>query len=428
MRLTNIFPLIAGLILFVAKSSLCADCWTLKTGEKFYGELVSRDAKSCVVKTKYGQLTFSNEDLVDCKISTPNISQANVEKSSPSISTKQVSADAGALTKSPVEAHSEKSVEQKYIGSAEKTLLGALNDEDKTEQYLFNSDSFTKDYKDFMKDNFPEGWLLKLRFGYSDSVAATERKSFTGGISLNKEWEVLSFEINAYYDYARDTYNYIDWSNVNIVQKNVTSIDKYGVNAALKYKFLGAKSDWFLIYAPDYRVDVIKGIYPQIDNMVGVGYDLKYFKEYGLAFDISVGFTPKYMRVESEYSIFGVVFKDENSYFMPSLSVRQNLKWDIHKMFSIEQKLRYSPDIEGLFWNGSIDDFINYTGDGAPWMHYYSLYFSVSLIFKPVDVFNIFLRYSYDFDMLSNNKNNSLPYDSESKLTIGFEIPLGWKK
>jgi len=262
--------------------------------------------------------------------------------------------------------------------------------------------------------------MFNISFGYSATNGATNRDAISTAAKIKKEWDVFSFEFAAYYEYAKDTYDYID-SGLNVAQRTRLSIDKYGVNAALKYKFLGSKSDWFLIYAPDYRVDVIKGLYPQIDNMFGIGYELPYLKEYGINFDLSVGVGPKYTYISSVYTKIGS-FQIDDDFIMPALYVRQNFTWNLHKTLAIEQSLRYSPDIKGLFDSDDLN--MNDPFSSTGWMEYYSLYFSIGLVYKPTDIFNIFVRYIYDFDKLGVKGG----YDTESRFIVGIDLPLGWKK
>lgn len=383
----------------------------LSTGEIFFGEIVSIDERQTVVKTRYGTLVLENGVIVE-KNEIGTEGGADVADSKP-----QGGGGADAPQKSAAkgDGHLPNSA---TASMSDSTFIGTITGS--TEQrYLINADEWTGDYKEFVREYFPEGWMLKLRGGYSSVDGATVRDNLSLGFSLKKEWELWSFEISGYYDYAKDRKFTIDSAFVKKEYSEI-AIDKYGLNGALKYKFLGRDSDWFLIYAPDFRVDVIKGIYPQVDNMLGVGYTVKNLDDYGIVADISAGFGPKYTYISKVDTAFGK-FPFNYGFLMPSLYVRQNLTWKLHKTLSLEQKFRYSPDIRGLFWNGDLYDTDWESGE---WMRYYSMYISLRLVYAPTDVLNLTLLYSYDFDKIGGSKG----VEAESRFIFGIELPLGWSK
>ena len=393
-----------------------ATCWTLNTGEKFWGKLVSIDSETTIIETGYGELRFANSAIADIDDNCPMPSDTDSRKIGEKINQteeEQAAKQTSILAAAPAAV----TLDGKPAEPTKSLYDAIVGDGFQNGRYLVDADSWIPFYKDFERDYFPEGWLLKLRAGYSETVNSTDKKSLNLGYNLKKDWELFSLELTGYYEYAKDKYYSFNSTTLDYNETSVVSTDKYGFDGSLKYRVFGADEGWFLIYSPMYRVDVIKGIYPQIDNFVGVGYEFKNLKDYGGYADIAIGFTPRSTRVTTVYGNDGTKYEIDETFFMPSFQLRESVTWKLYKTLSFEHSLRFTSDMTGWFDNGDPYDF-----DNTAWLNYYTLFISVAFIYSPSDVLNLYVRYTYDFDRLGVSKGS----DTETRLTFGIEIPIGW--
>lgn len=236
-------------------------------------------------------------------------------------------------------------------------------------------------YRNFMRENLPEGWQFRLRGGLEYRSTSSSVMSAYAAFDTIKEWNLNKFSATAYYNYTKQT-----------SAENVTDVtlDKYGVDTAYRRDFNESRH-WYFQNILNYKRDTVKGIRDQVDEAATFGYRFD-FKRYNLIIDIAPGPAVRYINADNY-----------DTKWVAMAVLAENIQWKISTLLRFEQ-------------NG-------YLGFNLQDPQEYSANLGLGLILKATDVMEIALRYSYSYDAI-NASSNQL---SEQTLLLSFEFPFNWK-
>ena len=362
--------------LFFACASLLAEdavesTLRLNTGEVVKGTVISKTARGILIKTAYAEFEvpyhlIDNEDVkfVPAKKKLTDLSESEEMNLSNDMQPADIFAQQQNLE-----------VEAEY-----PPLFDDSGSSNRVPDLIKTLETWQDDYKKFISGYIPEGWLIKLSGGYLLRQSTTSEKTVNLAFSAEKEWLVHSLNFNGYYNYTL----YTD-ENGN----SSPTTDKYGIGYNYRWKFLGTDSDWYLSSSLSYKVDAIKLINDQIDQVMGVGYAYS-IESWGLKTSIDTGPTFRYLDIENE-----------DRRYIPSWSVNESIYWDITDLLRFEHTLSLTMSL-----NDSSDT---------------SVYLMVGLVFAPESIVSLALRYTGDYDSLT-----ALKY--EERFIISLEIPFDGRK
>ena len=341
----------------------------LTTGEIVKGAVLSKTASGILIKTAYAEFVVPYQLIDSESVKIPpapkkisDISERE-EMSMPMQEGEIISQNANvdALVEYP-------------------PLFDDSGSSNRVPEFLRTLRTWQDDYIDFITPYIPEGWYIKLSGGYLIKQTSTSERTLDLAFSAEREWDVYSLSLSGYYNYTL----YTDTGGASSA-----TTDKYGLAYSYKWKFLGAESDWYMNSNLSYKVDAIKLINTQLDQVVGVGYAYS-IKEWGISTSIDTGPSVRYLDLENE--------KDR---VIPSWSLNESIYWDITDLLRFEHTASLSASL------GSEDDA--------------SAYIMVGLVFAPKSVVSIALRYTGDYDNLTDIKY-------EERFIISFEIPFDGRK
>ena len=327
----------------MAFSAMAAEeIFTLTSGQVFVGEASAEKDGIIPLKTKYGVLS---------------IPSAEVAKKEPAlVAVKETAKPAPAPAPEPV-----------------KEDPAAPVPTDKDPQWV-------EDYRNFVQQNFPEGWQFRLKGGieYRDTDSSTY--SVYASFDVKKEWDVNIFAATLYYNYTSQT----DSAGV----KDVT-VDNYGLDTTFK-RFFNETKTWYVSNLLNYKRDQVKEIQHQVDEALTVGYRFD-FKRHNLIIDVGPG--PAIRYVDTYY---------EGVEWVAMALFQEDLSWLISKTFRVEQSLTATLDLQDT--------------------SKYSAVFKMALIAHLTKVMDLALRYSYEYDNIS-----STVVTTEQRLIFAFEFPFNWQ-
>ena len=332
-------------------ASLCAalaaqaaiETLTLTTGEVFTGETSTAPDGVVSVKTPYGTLAIPADKIAK----------------------KELTAADGATEIKIAEAEAK--------AEAAKEAEVAPEPVDKDPQWV-------EDYRNFVEENFPEGWQFRFRGGLEFRDTSSSTFSFYAAFDVKKEWDINIFTATAYYNYTSQT------SAADV--KDVT-IDNYGVDTVYK-RFFNDTKTWYVANLLNYKHDQVKNISHQVDEAVTFGYRFD-IKRHNLTIDIGPGPAVRYVDSYTE----GV------SWIAMAL-VQEDLAWIISKTFRFEQNFNAALDLQ---------DTDKYTAT-----------FQMALVSHLTKVMDLAIRYSYQYDNISSST-----VKTEQRLIIAFEFPFNWQ-
>ncbi len=237
------------------------------------------------------------------------------------------------------------------------------------------------EYREFIKENFPETWHFRVRGGVEDRRTTSSAFSVFLALDVKKEWDLNKFSATAYYNYTKEK---------SVAGVESVTLDKWGVDTNFRRDF-DETSHWYLQNILNYKRDRVKGIKDQVDEALTIGYRFEW-ERYNLTLDIAPGPAVRYINADNfdtKWVLMGVVAED--------------LNWQISKLFKFEQNA--------------------YVGMNLMNRHQYSAYLRLGLVFHATEVMDISLRYSYDYDAV----NAATAQRTEQRLLLSFEFPFNWK-
>lgn len=348
-----------GKIAFTAAlaAAICApagaEIVNLVNGDRITGKVVSSSDEKVVLDSPFGQVVIPKKSI--SKISPDPVQEAaktNV-----------------AEAKEPAQKEAEPAAES------------AAPAEDPTApEPKIKEPQWVVDYRNFIKENLPEGWQFRLRGGMALKETTSTNFSLSAAFDIKKEWDLNKFAATAFYDYTSETIN--DITN--------RTLDKYGVETKYR-RDLDKTSHWYYENLLSYRRDTVKGIRDQVDEALTFGYRFD-FKRYNLYIDIAPGPAVRYINADNY-----------DTKWVAMAVISESLHWDISKLMAFEQSV--------------------YAGFNLQDPSEYSAYLNLALLIHASEVMDIALRYTYSYDAI----NADSAQKSEQTLLLSFEFPFNWK-
>jgi len=338
-----------------------AEVVNLSNGDRITGRILRTDETNVVLETAFGTIPLPRNMVVG--ISTDSLKESKLEQS---LASQQAEAQTRAAAPEKTE------TDEKYDPAA--------NDETAPEAKERELE-WVVAYRNFMRENLPEGWQFRLRGGLEYRSTSSSVMSAYAAFDTIKEWNLNKFSATAYYNYTKQT-----------SAENVTDVtlDKYGVDTAYRRDFNESRH-WYFQNILNYKRDTVKGIRDQVDEAATFGYRFD-FKRYNLIIDIAPGPAVRYINADNY-----------DTKWVAMAVLAENIQWKISTLLRFEQ-------------NG-------YLGFNLQDPQEYSANLGLGLILKATDVMEIALRYSYSYDAI-NASSNQL---SEQTLLLSFEFPFNWK-
>lgn len=316
--------------------SLNAATLEMANGDKLSGIIKSQDDKSIVLETPYASLTVEKSKVKEI-----------IDEATP----------------------------------AKEEVAQAPAPAPKKEEKKDNTPDWIQEYKDSINP-YMGGWEVKLKAAFEHKKTNSSYTAYNiSGEAFKQITDLSSIKLNAYYDYTTET---------PVDGAAYTSTDKYGLGSLYRYDF-SKDTNWYISNELNYRRDEIKEIQNEVNEIVAIGYTLKYFED-----DLVINL----------YGGPGIKYIDATGYDTPwvaILSVGEEVKWKFHDYMRLEHKMDFQLNLENT--------------------DQYFFYFMVGLAVSPSPVFDIVLRYSYQYDGI--NSSDSLK--NETRFLLGIEVPLGWK-
>ncbi|MBQ2722189.1 MAG: DUF481 domain-containing protein [Opitutales bacterium] len=330
----------------LASLSANAEIITLSNGDRISGKVSQANDAQIVLTTQFGDITIPRESItaISADANSPTVSQTVAETPAPAPAE---TASASDSTPPP---------------------------EEKEPQWI-------TDYRQFIKDNFPETWQFRFRGGLENRETTSSVFSAYFALDAKREWDLNKFSATAYYNYTTEE---------SVAGVESTTLDKYGLDTSFRHDF-DESSHWYVQNILNYKRDRVKGIKDQVDEAVTLGYRIE-FERYDLTIDIAPGPAIRYINADNfdtKWVAMGVIAED--------------LNWVISKLLKLEQNLYVGMDLTDT--------------------SQYSAYFRLGLVVHATDVMDIALRYSYDYDAV----NASTAEKTEQRLLLSFEFPFNWK-
>ncbi len=330
-----------------------AEIITLTNGDRISGKVSLANDAQIVLTTQFGDITIPRASItaISADANSPTITQNTPV---PAAETAAAVSEAAPAEPAP-----------------DPTAPPAV---DKEPEWL-------TDYRNFIKENFPETWQFRIRGGLEYRETTSSIFSVYAAIDLKKEWDLNKFSATAYYNYTSET---------SVAGVDSTTLDKWGLDTSFRRDF-DETSHWYVQNILNYKRDRVKNIKDQVDEAVTFGYRFE-FERYDLTIDIAPGPAVRYINADdfsTKWVLMGVVAED--------------LNWQISKFLKLEQNA--------------------YVGMNLTNSHQYSAYFRLGLVIHATEVIDIALRYSYDYDAI----NASTAQKTEQRLMLSFEAPFNWK-
>jgi hypothetical protein len=171
----------------LASLSANAEIITLSNGDRISGKVSQANDAQIVLTTQFGDITIPRESItaISADANSPTVSQTVADAPAPA-SAETASAPASDSTQPP---------------------------EEKEPQWIV-------DYRQFIKDNFPETWQFRFRGGVENRETTSSVFSAYFALDAKREWDLNKFSATAYYNYTNET-------SVGGVKS--TTLDKYGI-------------------------------------------------------------------------------------------------------------------------------------------------------------------------------------------------------
>jgi hypothetical protein len=201
----------------------------------------------------------------------------------------------------------------------------------------------------------PKSWSGNLRIGMNLSFGDREytHTYLRGKLKIQEKNSPHLFQLSG-------EYNYRETEGSNGIQN--VSIDRSHLNFTYRWFF---SESWFFQNASNYRMDKLKGIESELQNILGYGYRKKFFNSLELLIGSGIGFQDR--------SIVGLV--DESPMI---INVFQELNWKPSKQIRLNQTLNIYQNPEKL-------DIYNYE-------------FILGFNYRFTDLLGFEIRYLMDFD------------------------------
>lgn len=346
----NSFRKIAAMLAVCAFScgAAYAEILTLANGDRITGTVVSATPETVVLNTIFGKVSIPRGSIT--LVSANAQDEAEAKKAAEP-------APAAALAPAPAPQNDETAPEAKA----------------KEPEWIV-------EYRNFVKQNFPEGWQFRLRGGVALKETTSTNFTVNFAFDVKKEWDLNKFAATAFYDYTSETVN--DITN--------RTIDKYGIETKFR-RDVDKSSHWYYENLLSYRRDTVKGITDQVDEALTFGYRFD-FKRYNMYIDIAPGPAVRYVNA-----------RNYDTHWVAMAVLAESLHWDISKLMVFEQSA--------------------YAGFNLEKPEEYSAYLKLALLVHATEVMDIALRYAYSYDAI----NASSAQKSEQTLLLSFEFPFNWK-
>lgn len=326
-----------------------AEIINLANGDKITAAIVSSTPESVVANTVFGQVSIPRSAIANI---SPDAAPADAN-----------AADAAPVAQAPAPAPQAEPRRTKPRRSPRP-----------------RSPEWITEYRNFIKQNFPEDWQFRVRGGAALKETTSTNFSVNLAFDAKKEWDLNKFEFTAFYDYTSETID--DITN--------RTLDKYGAETKFR-RDVNKASNWYYENLLSYRRDTIKGIRDQVDEALVFGYRFD-FKRYDFYIDIAPGPAVRYINAD-----------DYDTKWVAMAVVSESLHWDISKLMAFEQKL--------------------YAGFNLQKPEEYSVNLGLALLMHATEVMDIALRYTYSYDAV----NADSAQKSEQTLLLSFEFPFNWK-
>ena len=330
-----------------ASLSVNAEIITLANGDRISGKVSQANDAQIVLTTQFGDITIPRGSItaISADSNSPTVTETVVAEVAPAPAAAAPAADPAAPPP-----------------------------EEKEPQWI-------TDYRQFIKDFFPETWQFRFRGGVENRETTSSVFSAYFALDAKREWDLNKFSATAYYNYTTET---------SVAGVESTTLDKYGLDTSFRHDF-DETSHWYIQNILNYKRDRVKGIKDQVDEAVTFGYRFE-FERYNLTIDIAPGPAIRYINAD-----------DFNTKWVAMAVVAEDLNWVISKLLKLEQNLYVGMDVSDT--------------------SQYSAYFRLGLVVHATDVMDIALRYSYDYDAV----NASTAEKTEQRLLLSFEFPFNWK-
>jgi len=349
--MANLYKALKGFALScLIAASAGAEVVTLSNGDRLTGKIAQTGDSQIVLTTQFGDIAI------------PRTSITAISADSNSATVSQQASDAGTANDAAA---------QSPAVAADPTAPEAKAREPE----------WITGYRNFVQQNFPEGWQFRLRGGLEYRETTSSNFAVYAAFDVKKEWDLNHFSATAYYNYTRET-TVADVTNV--------TLDKWGIDTNFRRDFNETRR-WYAQNILAYKKDMVKGIKDQVDEAVTLGYRFE-IDRYNLVIDVAPGPAIRYINAENfstKWAMMAVLAED--------------ITWEISKLLRFEQ-------------NG-------YLGLNVTNVNQYSAYFRLGLVVKASDVMDIALRYSYDYDGI----NAVTAQREEQRLLLSFEFPFNWK-
>ena len=316
------------IVLFTALS-LNASVFTLKNGDRVSGNIVASDDTSVTVVTSFGQIVLPKDQIA------------------PEAAPEAAPAVAEATVQTP-ETPKEKTWQEEYV--------------DAVNPYTYD-------------------WKMKIRGGIDYRKTVSESMTYSLAFEAVRNWgELNTITLSGFYDYTRET---------PMVGPEYVSMDRFG-GGALYRRDLNTETGWFLFNNLNYSRDMVKNIKDQVNEIIGVGYTLKFLDD-TFVMNLSGGPGVKYINAEGF---------DHKWVIMATAG--EDITWKFHEWMRLEQRMNVEFNVTH--------------------MSQYTFGFMLGFIVSPTPVFDVAARYIYQYDGI--NAEGALRSDTRFMLTI--EVPLGW--
>lgn len=203
--------------------------------------------------------------------------------------------------------------------------------------------------------NAPKSWSGNLRVGMNLSFGDREytHTYLRGNLKIQEKNSPHLFRLSG-------EYNYRETVRSNGIQD--VSVDRSHLNFTYRWFF---SESWFFQNASNYRMDKLKGIDNELQNIIGYGYRKNFLNSLELLIGSGIGFKDR--------SIVGIA--DESTMI---INVFQELNWKPSKQIRLNQTLNFYQDPEKL-------DIYNYE-------------FVLGFNYRFTDLLGFEIRYLMDFD------------------------------
>jgi len=315
--------------LFTA-SILNASVFTLKNGDRVTGDVVASDETTITVVTSFGQIVLPKDVIAP---------EAPANDATP----------AETATEQTVEAPlKEKTWQEEYVDAVNPYLLG---------------------------------WKATIRGGMDYRKTVAESITYSLSFEAAYSWaELNTITLSGFYDYTRES---------PIVGPDYVSMDRFG-GGALYRRDINTETGWFIFNNLNYQRDMVKNIKNQVNEIVGIGYTLKFLDD-TLVMNISGGPGVRYIDAEG--------FKHK---WVVMATAGEDITWRFHEWMRLEHRMNIEVN--------------------ATHLSQYTFGFMLGFVVSPTPVFDIAARYIYQYDGI--NAEGSLREDTRFMITI--EVPFGW--